>query len=236
MKDGWGRLKRGWREEQEKLRPMSGKERFDYIKTYYRRTIFFTIFFAFLFISFGAMLWNNRLERTLSCAILNNIPGAAVDSYIEKEFAAYLPVNPKKERIFVDSDYLFDLERSQETLSQTTYLQKYVTAMADSLLDVVITDESVIKHYSLHGSSYLDLSKFLTKEEQGLLSPYFYYTEDEEGGSHPFALHIKDTSLGQHEEFFIQEPLLAIPITSRHLENARAFLYFVFQLDRAPIS
>lgn len=228
MKGFWAKQKEKIRTERNKLRPMNGKERVAYIRTYYSRMIIFTIFFSFLLVSLVLMLWNNRLERVLNCALLNNIPKASVDGYIEDGFGNYLSINPKKERIFVDSDYLFRLKDADEHLSGSLYLQKFVTSMADHMIDIVIAEKDIIDHYSLNGGAFLDLELFLPKEDLKRLRPYFYYTKDETGASYAYGLKLSSTHLARHEEMFLEDALLSVPVNVKHSGNALEFIRYAF--------
>lgn len=137
---------RDWfRKEAEKMRPMTLKQKFSYLTTYYTR--WFVLFLiVLLFVSFiGDALIQSRKEIVLQGFFTNDDHNYFPGSQMEKEYAALLDLDPGQRVVFDDSLY-FDLEGSADEYTAASN-GKVIATMAVTQLDFMVTTGPVFTHF-----------------------------------------------------------------------------------------
>lgn len=150
---------RSWfREESEKMRPMSLKQKISYLTTYYTKWVVLFLIIA-LFVYFGGdALIQSRKEIVLQGYITNDDNNYFPGSQMEKEYAALLDLSFGQRIVFDDTLY-FDLEGSANEYTAASN-GKVIATMAVNQLDFMITTYPVMEHF--RGELPMkDLEKFL---------------------------------------------------------------------------
>ena len=165
-------IRRWLQTEQEKLRPMTIKQKISYLTSYY--TGWFVLFLIIcLFIGFaGDALIQSRKEIVLQGFITNDDLNYFPGTQMEKDYAAVLGLN-RNQRIVFDDTLYFDLEGNADEYTAASN-GKVIATMAVNQLDFMITTRPVLEHFE--GQLPMkDLEKFLPddilRSVQGSLAP-----------------------------------------------------------------
>lgn len=137
---------RSWfQKEQEKLRPLTWKQRISYVTTYY--TSWFVVFLIVcLFIGFiGDALIQSQKEIVLQGFFTNDDQNYFPGSQMEKEYAALLGLSRGQRIVFDDSLY-FDLEGNADEYTAASN-GKVIATMAVNQLDFMVTTRPVLEHF-----------------------------------------------------------------------------------------
>ncbi len=139
------RIRSWFRREQEKLRPMTLKQKVSYLTTYYTR--WFVLFLIIcLFIGFiGDVLIQSRKEIVLQGYFTNDDNNYFPGSKMEKEYAAVLDLKRGQRIVFDDSLY-FDLEGTADEYTAASN-GKVIATMAVNQLDFMVTTRPVLEHF-----------------------------------------------------------------------------------------
>lgn len=137
---------RGWlRVEAEKLRPMSLKQKIEYLATYYTKWVVLYLILA-LFVGFGAdALIQSRKEIVLQGFFTNDDLNYFPAGKLEKEYAATLDLG-RGQRIVFDDTLYFDLEGTANEYTAASN-GKVIATMAVNQLDFMVTTRPVLEHF-----------------------------------------------------------------------------------------
>lgn len=138
-------IRRWFQGEQEKLRPMTLKQKVSYITTYYTR--WFVLFLIIcLFVGFiGDALIQSRKEIVLQGYFTNDDYNYFPGSRMEKEYAAILDLKNGRRIVFDDSLY-FDLDGTANEYTAASN-GKVIATMAVNQLDFMVTTLPVLEHF-----------------------------------------------------------------------------------------
>lgn len=138
-------IRRWFREESEKMRPMTLKQKVSYLTTYYSR--WFVLFLILgLFVYFGGdALIQSRKEIVLQGFFTNDDYNYFPGSRMEQEYGAVLDLGFGQRVVFDDSLY-FDLEGSASEYTAASN-GKVIATMAVAQLDFMVTTRPVLEHF-----------------------------------------------------------------------------------------
>lgn len=155
------RIRSWFREESEKLRPMTWKKKIGYIATYY--TGWFVLFLIIcLFVSFiGDALIQSQKEIVLQGYFTNDDYNYFPGSKMEQDYEKTLDLK-KGQRIVFDDSLYFDLEGTANAYTAASN-GKVIATMAVNQLDFMVTTLPVLEHF--RGELPMkDLEKFLPQD------------------------------------------------------------------------
>ena len=207
--------------EQQKLRPMTWKQRINYVSAYY--TGWFVLFLIILlFIGFlGDAAIQSRKEIVLQGYITNDDLNYFPGSKMEEEYAALLDL-PRGQRIVFDDSLYFDLEGNADAYTAASN-GKVIATMAVNQLDFMITTFPVLEHFK--GELPMkDLEKFLPEDILAVVRNAMVTGLNEKGEEAFVAIdmaqsrYLKDTETA--ESFYLFVPY-NIPNEDRLLEFLR---------------
>ena len=210
--------------EQDKLRPLTWKQRFQYFASYY--TGWFVAFLiACLFIGFiGDALLQSQKEIVLQGFITNDDNNYFPGSQMEKEYASRLKL-PNGQRIVFDDSLYFDLEGKADEYTAASN-GKVIATMAVNRLDFMVTTFPVLEHFK--GELPMkDLEEFLSEDVLAAVQDSLVVGLDESGEEAFVAINMAQSrylrEMETNEDFFLFVPY-NIPNESELLE----FLRFCF--------
>lgn len=167
------------KQQTDKLKDMSGKEKIEYIWTYYKWWIICTVFLIVFITSTAKTIIRNSKPVYLYAAFLNTSLGPQDDDCtLEEGFREAYGVDPKEYNMSMD--YVIYLDNDYGNQSSYTGQVKLISMYQAEQLDIVCAQESVLNG-SADVGGYTDLSEVLP---DGMLDdlinrgyePY-YYTE-----------------------------------------------------------
>lgn len=213
--------------EKEKWKSMSGRQRWEYFKSYYLMKLIVAIVIAGFAGSLLYSILSPKPETVFYAAVINSAMNMQQIEQVQPEFEAYISLDPETQEILFDEGYYF-YEREYESL------QKFATYSAVGQIDVTVMPLSVFEKYAPAGyfaetaeklptDLYLELSDYLVESgrfgDDGTIL---------EGSEAVYGIRIDGTWL--YEEVSVTEPvILAISSASKNEENVIEFLRYLFK-------
>lgn len=153
---------RSWfQEEREKLRPLTIKQRIEYLFSYYTGWFVFFLIVCLFVGYFGDALIQSRKETVLQGYFTNDDLNYFPAGQMEKEYASHLGLSSDQRIVFDDSLY-FDLEGNANEYTAASN-GKVIATMAINQLDFMVTTLPVLEHF--RGELPMkDLEKFLPQD------------------------------------------------------------------------
>lgn len=220
-------LKQEAREEREKLKNMSLKDKLWYIWEYYKVHIIGVVVVLAVVISVSTTMYNNRFDTALYCVVVNNRtsePGN--ETQVLEELREYLGLSDIREIVYDSSMFVSYGDNSMSELSYAT-MAKISALVASRDLDVMISDSENIDHYSLLGG-VSDLEQVLPPDLYEQLKDRMYYAADENGVTHACAVSLEGTKFAEDMNLVMDPPLISLFSNSEHIDNGIALLHYIF--------
>lgn len=213
------------KEEMQKLKTMSGKDKCWYIWEYYKIPILIGLGVIFLLVTLLPSIIN-RKDPVYTCYIINN--PIFDDSYttLKDGFTTYANIDPKEEWD-LDSSMVIDLQNSMD--SGYEYYMKITAVIAAKGLDTMIGDQEVIENYSVL-AGLLNLQETLPADILDLVDSRLYYVTNEEGESIPCAIEVTDSAALKNAGIRQDTLYFSIVGNSPHIDMSILFLKYLLNL------
>ncbi len=160
------------KEQQQKLKGKSFREKLGYFWDYYKiHTIvgLFVIFTAGIFIK--DMI--NSKETAFSAVILNSY-GYEMQEDFQADFAAYAGIDMNDYQCLIDASSTLSL--TSMTQLDFAFSQRLAGLVQTNALDAFVSDPAVFQHYA-EEMMFRDVREELSAEEYKKYEPYFYYID-----------------------------------------------------------
>ncbi|PNV62542.1 hypothetical protein C0033_08245 [Clostridium sp. chh4-2] len=214
------------REEREKLRNMTLKDKIWYIWEYYKFFIIGVVCAVGIIISVGTTMYNNRFDTALYCVVINNRTSEAGNqNQVLEELKDYLNLSDVREIVY-DSSMFISYGDNTNELGYAT-MAKISALVASRELDIMIADTDSIDNYAKLGGM-TNLEEILPADLYEKVKDRIYYTMNEEGVSQPCAVSLEDTKFAADMNLVMEPPLIALFSNSEHTENCIALLHYIF--------
>lgn len=247
------------REQQQKLKGKSFKEKLGYFWDYYK---VHTIVALIVVLLGGALIRDivTSKEEAFSATLLNAY-GSEGQSSFQADFAEYAGIDTEIYSCYIDTTSTLNYRMTSEV--DLAIFQRLVAMAQSGSLDVVTGDLMPFTHIAGTGM-FLDLRDVLTDEEYARYEPYFYYidgvlleddddaTYDSDGSTDfidtnidhtdpssmkkpiPVGIYLSDSA--KLEEYgcytFNEEtPIFGFLFSSKRLETARQFLQYLTEIE-----
>lgn len=175
------------------LKPMTFRQRIDYIFTYYKEHMLLALIALIILVGVVVSLFNAQIEIIFSGTIANldlTKDGAA---YLREDLFDYFGGKPGQE-VRLSASYFDELFSSVDSFDYNYNAAMGVVAMVGAQsLDYMIMDEVALKFF-LSQDIFMDLREFFTEEELAELESRLVYFELDDGSRYPVAVHIEDTA------------------------------------------
>lgn len=176
----------------EEMKPMSWKQRFDHIWTYYKEYIGLIALGLFITIGLISSMISANKNAVVTGIMVNITMDQEAYNYLSTDYADYLGLSDSDEvRLEYTSFYDLEINPSEENYYAAMIVINEVSA---KMLDYMILDHLGMEFYAGQ-EVYMDLTEFFTEEEladfaeKGLL---IYCMEEEEQVRWPAAVKITD--------------------------------------------
>lgn len=160
------------REQQNKLKGKTFKEKLNYFWDYYKvHTIAFIFFITIISVFIKDIVTNK--DNAFSAVILNSYAQEAQEAF-QADFAAYAGIDTDTYSCLIDTSATY----SVDSMSQydIAFAQRIVAQVQTGDLDSFVGDVQAFSHYA-DGYLFQDLREALTEEEYEKFEPYFYYID-----------------------------------------------------------
>ncbi len=160
------------REQQQKLKGRSFKEKLGYFWDYYKIHTFVVLL---LLIVVGSFVWDiaTTKEEAFSATLLNAYGGEGQESF-QADFAEYAGIDTDVYSCYIDATSTLSHQMTSEV--DLAVFQRTIAMAQTGGLDVVAGDPMPFTHIAGTGM-FLDLKDVLTEEEYTQYEPYFYYID-----------------------------------------------------------
>lgn len=220
-------LKQEVSRERKKMREMSFRDKIWYIGEYYKLHILVAAIALFLLYAVGFIFYQKTFTTQLTCMVINDRGSNAVDyETLQAGFAERMGYG-KKDRLEFDTSLYLSMKSGTSEMDYAT-MAKITAMVASKDLDIMITDEEVIDHYSSNGG-YLDLEEFLPADLWELVKDDAYYTKDEDGSVHPFAVNLENSQFHEITNCGLEPAYLGFVNNSKRTDTAVEFLRYLYE-------
>ena len=176
-----------WKEELQKIKPLSFSDRLWYIWQYYKFHIAVCMGIIALICMLVTVITNAQKETVLSGIILNVEHNPVNASYLEDSYLDYLGESPKHAVVSLRTDMTIDVSGESGDLQSSYNLQILSALLSAGTEDFLLcTADTIFYVQQISGGIIADLSQvlsedtFQTFENEGLIleSNQFVYLED----------------------------------------------------------
>ena len=209
------------------LKPMSWKDRVEYLWTYYKIVLVGLVGVAML-ISIVATSIQNMQIQTLYSGILVSVQMEAEqkESVIQDLTALFEGDGNKKVVALAEVTYIPGGDTANLEMNNAAAMKITLLVAADSL-DYILVDGDTYKEL-IQFSSYQDLRNVLSAEQQEMWKDHFLWKEAyEDTPSYPMALDITHTEFAKTAAPYEKELYLVFVGNPDHLDRDRAFVDYI---------
>ncbi len=161
-----------FREERAALKTAPFKEKLSYFLDYYKWHVILTVTAIVVVTALVSQILS-RKDTAFYLALINAVDTTSAE-LPDYDFTKHAGIDTEECEIVYDTSMCIDF--STMTEYSISSAEKFVTHLAAAQLDVVISDEDIIRKYA-HNETFYDLTRFLTEEQIEKYEPYFYYMD-----------------------------------------------------------
>ena len=218
------RLKIWYREEREKLRGLHGREKIEYIWTYYKLWIIgVTAFLAitiFLIVRISA-----KKDYWLYGIYVNTTVDAGTDSALWKDFTRYADLDLKQKKVEFGDEFYFDFLKNQA--KGNDYYNAFVALSDSGVLDFVTMAPDSLAALAQSGR----LMDLRAEQAQALYTRYadrLIWFQGQEGPV-PVGVDLSDSLLVTKYRVYSEGCALGVSAKTKNLDVIALFLEFVLE-------
>ncbi len=220
----WKKFKNWFTGELNKLKDMSGKERWWYIWTYYRLQIIFGSLALCCLISVAANLLDPHKVYLNTVTVNVSTITLEPPAQLTEEFHTAMGLGKYDE---VDSEGFVINFAEQYTQDDYQAVQRLFTLIGAREVDTLLMGQTELELLAEH-VAFADLQKVLPPDLWQQLQPRILYVVPEEGAApFPAGIDISDTPFVKSCDFLANSVVLALTPNSRHPEHGIAFLRYI---------
>lgn len=234
---GWKQRFWLWKKtETEKMAGMTGREKWDYILTYYRAWL---LTLVLVIAAAAGTAWHfafNNAKCGFSCALVNGFMEKG-DTVFSEELDDYFGFQPRKEYAYFDTEYQIAYPGVDNEAADTSFYEKFFLNIRTGSLDVAIVPESFLEYCNTVERVFYDVTEVLDEEQRKAWEPYFVTGKDEEGNEYICGIDISHLKFLEEEDItFVngnagESAILTFPCNSEHKEKCQEFLELFEQYE-----
>ena len=217
------------REQHQKMKGRSLKEKFQYFWEYYRVATIVTLIIVFFV---GNLIYTiaTAKDNAFYAILINGYTDMDTEEYMAG-FDEFAQIDTKEYRTSLEAN--FTLNQDSTDSYTVANLQKFAAQVAAKEVDVMVAEPDTYHQYVENG--YLgDLREFLSEEALSACSDRLIYADipdDDIEEEVPVGIQIADAALLQTSYAYAgyDEVYFGVLINSEHGENAEKFLEYIFQ-------
>lgn len=214
------------REQNAKLRDAPLKEKIEYFQEYYLKTTILIVI-AVIFVVYLAYSILTAPSDTAFAAFFYNNTGDPSSTELIDGFTAYMNIDTEKHEAYIDAT----MNYAPDNNSYDAYvsLEKSMAVITTGELDIVVGDTDTLDYFA-RGECLLDITAVLPDDLLTQFADKLYYAKSGENGELiPVGVYVTDSpKLNQYFYYVDKEPILGIVINSDNIDNATAFLRYIY--------
>ena len=210
------------------LKPMSWKDRLEYLWTYYKVVLVIAAVIGMILSLVVSAIQSKQIQTLYSGVLINLVVEQEKQDEIVNELTELLDGDGKKRIVkLTDINYIpgndpVDFEMNDAGATKLAIL------VTTGSLDYILTDDGVYAEL-IARDTYANLQNILTQEQQAQLKDSMIWREaDEENPSYPMALDISDTAFAKDVAPYNKVVYLIFVGNSGNGERNQAFLEYIY--------
>lgn len=214
------------REQNAKLKDAPLKEKIAYFQEYYLKS---TILIAMVVALAGYLVYSilTAPSDTAFAAYFYNDTGDYSSTELIDGFTQYMNIDTKKHEAYIDTT----MNYATDSNNYETYigLEKSTAVISTGELDVIVGDRDTLDYFA-RSECLHDITSVLPDDLLARFADRLYYTKSGENGElTPVGVYVSDSpKLNQYHYYDNREPVLGFVINSNSLDNAIAFLRYIY--------
>ncbi|MDE6053420.1 MAG: hypothetical protein K2G55_06620 [Lachnospiraceae bacterium] len=214
------------REQNAKLKGAPLKEKCAYFKEYYLKTTIVALI-AVILVAYLAYSILTAPSDTAFAAFFYNDTGDSSSTELVDGFVQYMNIDTKEHEAYIDAtmNYMPDASDYDAYMG----LEKSMAVISTGELDVIVGDTATLDYFArsecLHNITTILPDDLLAQFEDKL-----YYVESSGSAERiPVGVYVTDSpKLNQYYYYVDKEPILGFVINSNSMDNAIAFLRYIY--------
>lgn len=160
------------KEQQQKLKGKSAREKLEYFWDYYKIHTIVVLFAAFAIGIFIKDMATSK-DDAFSAVVLNSY-GYERQTEFQEDFAAYAGIDTNTYSCQIDASSTLSLDAMSQL--DLAFSQRLAGLVQTNALDAFVSDAEIFGHYA-ESMMFQDLREALSTEEYEKYEPYFYYVD-----------------------------------------------------------
>jgi hypothetical protein len=232
MKDNGIRkyLKTEAENEKKKMADMTGREKADYIWTYYKIHILVIVLLIAILIGIGQTIYRMSFHEAIGIMVVNEKSGSSDEKRQEweKELRETLNLG-KKDLVEIDSGITL---ASGDQFTEYDYAgyAKFSALVASKSVDVILCDKKALERYSSE-DAWMDLSSFLPEDLYGKAKEAgnIVSLAGTDGNTIPCAVKLDPVKLKAVSGIEFDEPYIAVFKSVTRQEKTQEFMKYLLE-------
>lgn len=215
-----------FREEREKIKNGTLKEKLSYFWFYYKVHTIVAVCSIIMITSFVVSIVTQK-DEVFYAAFLNSETETDNAAFME-EFTELLGVDTQKYTTYVDTSMAITTD---VYTTSTSAVEKFMAFNSSNVIDVLVGTEDIFKYYADDGAFY-NLEEVLSEEQLEKYADYIYYTKDAEGNTYPAGILIEDSAILDRYGYYPDQTIyFGVMSTTKRLEYSAMFLDFLMESE-----
>lgn len=222
--------------ETEKMAGITGREKWDYILTYYRAWLLTIVLVIAAAAGAACHFVFNNAKCGFSCVLVNGYMEKG-DTVFSEELDDYFAFQPRKEYAYFDTEYQIAYPGVENEAADTSFYEKFFLNIRTGSLDAAIVPESFLEYCNTVERVSYDVAEVLSQEQLKVWEPYFVTGKDEEGNEYTCGIDISHLEFLEEENItFVngnagEAVILTFPCNGQHKEKCQEFLELLEQYE-----
>ncbi len=214
------------REQNAKLKDAPLKEKIAYFQEYYLKTTILIVI-GVIFVGYLAYSVLTAPSDTAFAAFFYNDTGDSSNTELIDGFTAYMNIDTEKHEAYIDATMNYSPDNNNYDAYMS--LEKSMAVISTGELDVIVGDTDTIDYFA-RGECLHDITTVLPDDLLAQFQDKLYYAKSGENGELiPAGIYVTDSpKLNQYYYYVDKEPVLGFVVNSNSIDNAIAFLRYIY--------
>ncbi|MCM1181853.1 MAG: hypothetical protein NC337_00575 [Roseburia sp.] len=221
------------REQNAKLKGAPLKEKLAYFREYYLKGTLIAIA-AVVFVGYIAYSMLTSPSDTAFAAYFYNDTGDSSNTALLDGFVEYAGIDTAEHSAYIDATMSY---YESETPNYDIYmgLEKAMAVISTGELDVIVGDAATIDYFA-RAECISDITQVLPEDLLEQFKDKLYYAKVGEAQTPmPVGVYVTDSpKLQEYYYYVVGEPILCFVVNSNSMDNAVAFLRYIYMESKTP--
>lgn len=206
------------------FRELSFKDKLAHIWEYYRWHIIVPIFLVVCAVSIGLGVYENFKDSLLYAVFINTQLNDSKGDILMDEFIDYADFDMRGKKVTLDSSLY--INRKNSNPASVSSNQKLLAMFTSIEMDVIVSDEANFSYYA-EQDSFVELKDVLPEDFLKEHTDLLRTAVGKDGKEHTFGISLASSPKLSELEAYLEEPILAIPVTRMEEDNILLFIKFL---------